>query len=120
MPISLAAGPYADAGLAYPIIRSRERNLTVSGLFFGSDNHSDILGAPFNDDRLRGLRVKADADFADRYQGINQFNITVSQGVHGLGSSENRNLLASRAAGRVDFDKIEGLAARTQPLFASF
>ena len=66
-------GPYGDAGFSYPVIRSRERNLTLSGLFFGSDNESDVLGAPFNDDRLRGFRVKADADFADRLQGINQF-----------------------------------------------
>jgi hemolysin activation/secretion protein len=113
-------GPYGDAGLSYPIIRSRERNLTLSGLFFASNNNSDILGAPFNDDRLRGLRAKADADFADRFQGINQLNITVSQGVQGFGSTQNGNPLASRAAGRVDFDKIEGFAGRTQPLFASF
>jgi hemolysin activation/secretion protein len=113
-------GPYGDAGLSYPVIRSRERNLTLSGLFFASNSESYTQGAPFNDDRLRGFRAKADADFADRWLGINQFNLTFSQGIEGLGSTENGNPLASRAAGRVNFDKIEATASRTQPLFDRF
>ena len=113
-------GPYGDAGFSYPVIRSRERNLALSGLFFASNNESDVLGAPFNNDRLRGFRAKADADFADRWQGINQFNLTVSQGIQGLGSTQNGNPLASRAAGRVDFTKVEATASRTQPLFDRF
>jgi hemolysin activation/secretion protein len=110
-------GSSFDAGLSYPIIRSRERNLTISGLVFSSDNSSDILGAPFNDDRLRGLRGKIDADIADVLRGVNQFNLTVSQGILGLGSTDNGNPLASRTVGRVDFSKVEFSANRTQPLF---
>jgi hemolysin activation/secretion protein len=111
---------YVEAGVFYPIVRARERNLTLTALSFMSDNYSDILSAPFNVDRLRGLRGKADADIADRLQGINQFNFTFSQGIQGLGSTENGNPLASRAAGRVDFSKIEGTIGRTQPLPARF
>jgi hemolysin activation/secretion protein len=113
-------GPYGDAGLSYPLIRSREQNLTVSGLFFASNNESDVTGSMFNDDRLRGFRAKTDADSADSWQGINQFNVTVSQGIEGLGSTENGNPLASRLPGRVDFSKIEATASRTQPLFDRF
>ncbi len=113
-------GPYGDAGLSYPVIRSRERNLTLSGLFFASDNDSYVLGAPFNDDRLRGFRTRVDGDFADALQGINQLYAIFSQGIEGLGSAENGNPLASRAAGRVNFDKLEGYASHTQPLVASF
>ncbi|HXF87790.1 MAG TPA: POTRA domain-containing protein [Xanthobacteraceae bacterium] len=108
-----------DGGLSYPFIRSRERNLIVSGVVFMSDNASDILGAPFNRDRLRGFRIKGDADLADQWQGINQFNVTFSQGIEGLGSTQNGNPLASRAAGRVDFSKLEGTVSRIQPLVAS-
>jgi hemolysin activation/secretion protein len=113
-------GPYGDAGFSYPVIRSRERNLTLSALFFASNNESDVLGTLFNNDRLRGFRTKADADFADRWQGINQFNLTLSQGIQGLGSTQNGNPLASRAAGRVDFTKVEATLSRTQPLFDRF
>lgn len=109
-----------EAGALYPVVRARERNLTLTGLGFMSDNYSDILQAPFNVDRLRGFRGKADADIADSLQGINQFNLTFSQGIHGLGSTNNGNPLATRAAGRVDFSKIEGTVARMQPLPARF
>jgi hemolysin activation/secretion protein len=109
-----------EAGLSSPVVRTREKNLILTALAFMSDSHSDVLDAPFNEDRLRGVRVKADADMADAWLGINQFNVTLSQGIHGLGSTDNGNPLASRAAGRVDFGKIEGTASRAQPLFASF
>jgi hemolysin activation/secretion protein len=111
---------YLEGGAFYPVVRSRERNLTLTGLVFMSDNYSDILSAPFNVDRLRGFRGKADADIADSLQGINQFNLTFSQGIEGLGSTNNGNPLASRAAGRVDFSKIEGTVGRTQPLPGRF
>jgi hemolysin activation/secretion protein len=113
-------GPYGDVGLSYPVVRSREKNLKLSGLFYGSDNDSDVLGAIFNEDRLRGFRGKVDADFADASQAVNQFNITVSQGIEGLGSTTNGNPLASRLVGRVDYDKIEMTASRTAPLVDKF
>ena len=56
---------------------------------------------------------------ADPWRGINQLNVTFSQGIDGLGSTSN-NPLASRLDGRVDFTKVEVLASRTQPLFDPF
>ena len=113
-------GPYGDIGLSYPLVRSREKNLKLSGLFYGSDNEGDALGAPLSDDRLRGFRGKVDADFADATQAVNQFNITISQGIEGLGSTSNGNPLASRLVGRVDYDKIEFTGSRTAPLVDKF
>ncbi len=107
-----------EAGLAYPVIRSRERNLVLSALAFSTDADSDILNTPFNRDHLRGIRLKADGDVADAWLGVNQFNVTVSQGFEGAGSSSNGNLLASRTVGRVDFTKVEGTISRLQPLGA--
>ena len=113
-----------EAGLSYPVIRSRERNLTFTGLFFLENDNGNILDngsvPPSTQDRQRGVRVKADGDFADRFLGINQINLTFSQGIEGLGSTENGNPLASRAAGRVDFSKIEGSVSRLQPLGANW
>ena len=111
---------YLDSGLTFPWIRTREQNLSFTALFFASDNTSDVFNLPFNDDRLRGVRVKLDADKADQWKGINQLNITFSQGIDGLGSTPNNNPLASRLDGRVDFTKLEVLASRTQPLFDPF
>ena len=104
----------------YPLIRSRERNLSLSAIAFASDKRADVLGTPFNDDRLRGVRGRVDADLADPLGGINQLYVIASQGIEGFGSIENGNPLASRAAGRVDFSKIEAYASRIQPFFWSF
>jgi hemolysin activation/secretion protein len=111
---------YTDGGFSYPAIRSREKNLTYTAKFFASESTSDIFEQRFNDDRLRGGRFKIDADMADTWRGINQLNLTISQGIKGLGSTANGNPLASRADGRVDFTKFEALGARTQPLWGAF
>lgn len=115
-----------EAGLAYPVIRSREANLTLSALGFLTHDQSitDLLD-PFKLDRLRGFRVKADGDWADSFLGINQVNVTFSQGVRGLGSTDSGvpgdpTSTASTNAGRVDFSKIEVTASRVQPLPMNF
>jgi hemolysin activation/secretion protein len=105
-----------EAGLSVPVVRSRERNVVLSGWAFASNSDSDALGTAFTRDRLRGVRAKAYADYADSLRGINQFSATLSQGIEGLGSTTNGDPLASRAAGRVDFTKIEFSAARLQLL----
>lgn len=116
-------GLYIEGGLSYPVIRSRERNLTVSALMFMSDNvswtnFSDI--DPFNRDRLRGVRARIEGDRADVLNGINQFSLTYSHGFHGFGSTDNFQIFASRPVGHVDFSKIELYLSRTQPLPARF
>jgi hemolysin activation/secretion protein len=113
-------GPYGDAGLSYPLIRSRERNLTLSALGYASDNTSYETGNLFTDDRLRGGRVRVDADFADQFLAINQFYAIFSQGIEGLGSTQNNNPFASRLGGYVNFTKVEMFFGRTQPLFGDF
>ena len=113
----------AEAGFAYPFIRSREANVTLSTYAFMSDNYSftnlDFLN-PFQVDRLRGVRSRVDADVADKFNGINQFTVTLSHGTQGLGSTTNENIFASRQVGRVDFNKIEGYGSRLQPISGPF
>lgn len=118
-----------EAGLMYPIIRSREANLSVTGLGFITNDDSFQFGQLFTRDRLRGFRLKADGDWADQFLGINQVNVTFSQGIDGLGSTDNVDPNVpippgqpgpSTNAGRVDFSKLEVTASRTQPLPANF
>ena len=112
-----------EAGMYQPIIRSRERNLTLTGLAYLSDNYSFINltpNEPFQVDRIRGARARVDTDFADSLNGINQINVTISQGLPGLGATSNGNPLATRVNGHVDFTKFEGYVSRLQPLFGRF
>jgi hemolysin activation/secretion protein len=115
---------YLETGLSYPVIRGRERNLNVAGLWFWSQDRGSFFDMPYVPpstlDKMRGFRLKADADAADQYGGINQANFVFSQGIEGMGSTENGNELASRAFGRVDFTKLELTLSRMQPLFSGF
>lgn len=109
-----------ETGLYQPVIRSRERNLTVTGMTFITESYSFINltdPGPFQVDRLRGLRGRVDADAADRFNGINQISFTISQGFPGFGAEENGNFLATRFFGKVDFTKLELSGSRLQPLF---
>jgi hemolysin activation/secretion protein len=111
---------YAETGLSYPVIRARERNLAVSGLWFWSNDRGIFLDLPDDPpsthDRMRGMRVRVDADSADAIGGINQLYFVFSQGVRGLGATQNGQDLASRANGRVDFSKMELTVSRVRPI----
>ncbi|MGH6769952.1 MAG: ShlB/FhaC/HecB family hemolysin secretion/activation protein [Xanthobacteraceae bacterium] len=109
-----------EAGFTYPFIRQRELNVIGTALFFLSDDKSNILGDLNTLDRMRGVRLKVNADKADEWKGINQVNVIVSQGFDGLGSTSNDNPFASRANGRVDFTKAEMTISRLQTLPANF
>jgi hemolysin activation/secretion protein len=111
---------YAETGLSYPVIRARERNLNVSGLWFWSNDRGIFLDLPDDPpsthDRMRGVRVRVDADSADQTGAINQLYFVFSQGFRGLGATQNGQDLASRLNGRVDFSKMELTVSRLQPL----
>jgi hemolysin activation/secretion protein len=108
-----------EAGFTYPPIRQREQNLRLSALGFLEDAYSETLSAPFSDDRLRGIRLRANYDQVDTWLGTvaqSQIIGTFSQGIDGLGSTSNGNPLASVA----DVSKFEVFANRTQALPAGF
>jgi hemolysin activation/secretion protein len=113
-----------ETGLTFPILRTRERNLSVTGLWFASNNDGIILDLPDTPpstrDDLRGFRFKANGDWADPWNGINQVNAIFSKGVQGLGSTSNGQPLASHINGRVDFSKVEVTVTRVQQLPANF
>ena len=114
---------YVEAGGQYPIIRAREKNLNIVALAFEGENYNFFNLTPTDPqavDRLRGMRLRLEGDYADQLGGINQGIVTFSQGLEGLGSTDNGNPLASRLGGKVDFSKIEGLVSRLQPLGQRF
>lgn len=102
--------------ISYPFIRTRNTNLTGSVAFDWKNSESDILAASSTEDRLRIVRGELAFDHADESNGVNQAILSLSQGIDGLGSTENGNPLASRANGRVDFSKATLQLSRTQSL----
>jgi hemolysin activation/secretion protein len=109
-----------ETGFSYPVIRSREKNVIATALFFMSRSGSDILGELNTLDKIRGVRLKSDIDFVDPLRAINQINLVLSQGIEGLGASANGSANLSRANGRTDFTKFEATFSRLQPLPGNF
>ena len=115
---------FVETGLSYPVIRARERNFNVSGLWFWSEDRSSFFDMPnvppSTLDKMRGFRLRAEADSADQSGAINLLYFVFSQGILGLGNTENGGELASREHGRADFTKMELTLSRMQPLFDTF
>lgn len=109
-----------ESGLSYPVLRSRDKNLSFSGSFFLEDATGDTSSGAISKDRIRGLRLRANFDSADEYGGLNQLQLSLSQGIAGLGATANGNALASRLSGRPDFTSVELSASRLQSLGHNF
>jgi len=101
---------------SYPLIRSRSQNLYLRGTFSAYNGDTKFFGVEITRDHIRALRLGATYDLADSLHGVNLLDIELSQGINGLGSSDNHDPMLSRFNGRVDFTKTVLYAARLQSL----
>lgn len=109
-----------ETGLSYPVIRSRDENLILSGSFFLEDSRGETDSLIISNDRIRGFRIKAEYDNADEFNGINQATFTLSQGISGLGATSADNPYASRDSGKPDFTSLSLYLSRLQGLGGGF
>jgi hemolysin activation/secretion protein len=122
----------AGAALAYPVIRSRPLNLSVTGQFdaFESTVNTNLTAngtsQPMTRDSVRAIRIGAEGSLRDALLGrwlapgtvaINFATIRVSQGVQWLGASEAGSPTVSRVSSDFGFTKLNGELTRQQPLF---
>jgi hemolysin activation/secretion protein len=104
----------------HPLMRTRSENLLVRGTLGAHDSETELLGFTDAKDRLRVARVGLAYDLADRWDGISLLDLEFSQGLKGLGASDNDDLALSRPEGKVDFSKATLYAARVQNLAANW
>lgn len=83
--------------VTHPVIRSRARNLFVSGLLNVVDSNLDVNGIASFRDRLAVFRLRTVFDFTDPW-GINLFSAEVSQGVDIFDASEAGDLTSREGA----------------------
>lgn len=102
--------------LRHPLIRSRNRNLEIYGLFEAKNSETVSLGTSLSRDRLRSLRFGLDFDSTDQRGGLNAISFEVSKGLTGFGANANSDPLNSREFGRVDYTKATLDISRTQQL----
>ncbi len=102
--------------LSHPFIRTRQQNLSLSAKYDQKDTNTHQLTSNTVLDKIRSVRLGANYDYSDGYQGINQALLEYSHGILGLGSSSNRNDIKSRADGKYDYSKATLNLSRTQEL----
>jgi hemolysin activation/secretion protein len=110
---------------SHPLMRTRAENLQARATLSAHDGEtSSIFGFYKTKDRLRVLRFGLSYDKADIWNGINLLDVEFSQGLNGLGASDNGYssdngstiTTLSRPAGKVDFQKINFYLSRVQTL----
>lgn len=98
------------ATLSYPIVRSRQKNLTLSAGMHGGNSHVSTLGATTVDENERHVYIGLDASMIDSFSGITFGHMNIARGLSGLGGSittasrveaENRSLVINGSLSRL-------------------
>lgn len=100
-------------GLAYPLLRSRQSNLSLRGGLNAYNNSADVAGSRASEDRIRALRLGLSADYADGWGGISLIDLEWSKGLSGLGASKPDD---ANVASDPQFSKLSAYVARLQGL----
>lgn len=110
------ASDSATLNYLYPMLRSRSENFYVRAGLSAYDGESKLFGVRETKDNIRALRIGVNYDLADRFNGVNTFDLEYAQGLRALGASRTGDNFLSRASGRPDFSKLNLFAARLQGL----
>lgn len=108
-----------NLGASYPIIRSRDLNLSLGVNYEHRNSDADVLGERFTKDRLRTLSVNANMDFSDALGGVTQIIPTVYRGLN-IFDATNESLDASNSLAPAEFWKFGIYASRNQQLPYNF
>lgn len=110
--------------LSYPVIRTRQQTLNVTGAFEILESNITTGFSPpaiASRDNLRVVRLGMDYVRQDNWLGaefsaVNSASLRVSKGTPVLGASRNGDIRAGRLNERTDFGRVNFEASRTQTL----
>ena len=99
----------------YPVVRSRQYNWNLIAGFNYLDSTTDVAGAQTANDHVRTARVGTHFDMTDALDGVNQIDLTATQGLRILGATPD-GAGRSRTNGHEEFLKGDVTATRIQKL----
>jgi hemolysin activation/secretion protein len=105
---------------SYPLIRSRNENLSLQTGLTARDSKTDILGQLSSEDRLRVLKIGVNYDYSDTWQGVNLINFMFYQGLDIFNSTKTGSSNLTRADGHNEFTKLTLDISRRQTLPKNF
>lgn len=110
-----------NGALRYPIVRSREKNISFETGFNYLDSYTTQLDVPLYTDHIRSVRVGGATDFADRFMGSNQLGAMLTEGIPCFGATTDaQSFFTSRYGATSKYTKIGAQASRLQKLFGKF
>jgi hemolysin activation/secretion protein len=108
-------------GVVTPIFLHRTSNLKLRLEGVAVDSSSAFLGSKIVSNKTRVFDVDLAYDLADRFGGIDQAELTLEQGVNGLGAIRQRNKNALPAISPIDATAdnlvVRARFGRSQPVF---
>lgn len=108
-------------GFTYQWMRQRRENLTSRLAFDGRNTDSDIAKLlPLTRDQVRAVRFSSTYQRMADSGSYDYATLIATQGVDGLGASKANDSNLSRAEATPDFQKLEFLYSRLQPLPGDF
>ena len=104
-----------NAGASYPLIRSRDLNLSLGVNYEHRNSEADVFGERFTRDRLRTLSVNANMDFSDGLGGVTQIIPTLYRGLNVFDATDE-SFDASNSLAPAEFWKFGIYVSRDQYL----
>ncbi|TAF40819.1 MAG: ShlB/FhaC/HecB family hemolysin secretion/activation protein [Alphaproteobacteria bacterium] len=107
---------FLSGSLRYQFLRQREQNLAFRVNLDMRNTTTESLNTEITQDHIRALRIAAEYDTIDSWDGYTIINTQFSQGIGGLGSTPEGDSNLSRQQASPDFSKIELSVTRIQAL----
>ena len=107
-------GRNVSVGLAYPLMRSRQTNLSLRGAVNAYHNTSDVAGSRATEDDIGVWRLGATTDVADGWGGISLLDVEWTRSLPSLGAGESTDTVNTGIPRQ--FSKWSLYAARLQSL----
>ena len=104
-----------NVGASYPLIRSRDMNLSLGVNYEHRNSKADVFDERFTRDRLRTLSVNANMDFSDALGGVTQIIPTLYRGLK-IFDATDESFDASNSLAPAEFWKLGIYASRDQYL----
>lgn len=107
-----------STSLSYPVIRSRDFNLTLSGSFAYRNVRSDNAAvSPLFSDHVRTVDAGLFMNLLDDWGGYSSLSVTLTQGLDIFGATTTASAAKSRATASGQFTRAVFEASHTHPLF---
>lgn len=106
-------------GVSYPVIRSRDLNLSLGLNYDHRNSDADVLDERFTRDRLRTLSFNANLDFSDSLGGVTQIIPTLYRGLD-IFDATDEALDSTNSLAPANFWKFGLYASRNQMLPKNF